>query len=320
MFRNVLNKLEDPKNPLLGPNLKSLKFWGIILPKNKTMRYVLYVLNFSMMFFVVTEYIDVWVVRSDIKTVLTIIAPGIKYLVSNTYRSNIKNGTEHYVEIIRSWVPLDKTQLPGYLMACSYQAYAVGYVSGYLSSFDTFAIVVMMFFKTEFLVLENDSSRIFDSGESIDDVNFKRKIKECHKRHAELFKYANLFNSCLSSIMFLYVVLCSVMLCAAAYETTIMTTKMSRFITLEYLTFSVAQLFMYCWHSNEVMVASQKLMMGPYKSMWYGQNKQHLRDLSILINQYERTLRFSAGPFTDLTVATFINILKGAYSYYTLIN
>ncbi|XP_050676140.1 uncharacterized protein LOC126973069 [Leptidea sinapis] len=32
-----------------------------------------------------------------------------------------------------------------------------------------------------------------------------------------------------------------------------------------------------------------------------------------------KTIKFTAGPFTNLTVATFINILKGAYSYYTLL-
>ncbi|XP_068623965.1 odorant receptor 10-like [Battus philenor] len=95
---------------------------------------------------------------------------------------------------------------------------------------------------------------------------------------------------------------------------------MDQFITMEYLTFGVAQLLMFCWHSNEVMVASQNLMIGPYKSIWYGQKKKHLSSMRILVEQYNTKIIFTAGPFTDLTLATFMNILKGAYSYYTLIN
>ncbi|XP_068623964.1 odorant receptor 10-like [Battus philenor] len=135
-----------------------------------------------------------------------------------------------------------------------------------------------------------------------------------------LHRYARLFNSCLSSVMFFYVFVCSVMLCATAYETTMETSNMNRFIAMEYFIFGVAQLLMFCWHSNEVMEASEKLMIGPYKSMWFGQRGRHLSSMRILVYQFKAKIKFTAGPFTELTLAIFMNILKGAYSYYTLIN
>ncbi|XP_053620348.1 odorant receptor 30a isoform X2 [Plodia interpunctella] len=119
--------------------------------------------------------------------------------------------------------------------------------------------------------------------------------------------------------MLLYMCVCSVMLCVTAYQITIEKSAAQRFLTTEYLVFGVAQLFIYCWHSNDVYFASQDLRMGPYESTWW-LHRVHRKDLFILVAQFSKTVVFSAGPFTKLTVATFLSILKGAYSYYTLLS
>ncbi|XP_013186713.2 odorant receptor Or2 isoform X2 [Amyelois transitella] len=176
-------------------------------------------------------------------------------------------------------------------------------------------------FRTELELLRIDSRNIFGSELApVSDKVALERLKSCYRRHVELVRYSTLFDSCLSPIMLLYMFVCSVMLCVTAYQITIETSAAQRFLTTEYLVFGVAQLFMYCWHSNDVLFASQELRWGPYESVWWFQKVHHQKDLFIMIAQFSRNVVFSAGPFSKLTVATFISILKGAYSYYTLLS
>ncbi|CAB3225756.1 unnamed protein product [Arctia plantaginis] len=237
--------------------------------------------------------------------------PIFKYFSSETYRQNVKNGTESYLQVVSSWVPFDKNNIVGYLAASVYQSYAAIYGGGWITSFDTNAMVIMVFFRSELELLRRDSGEIFGKESMpIDDGIIMKKFKDCHRRHVDFVEYARVFDSCLSPIMLLYMFVCSVMLCVTAYQITIETSPMQRFLTTEYLVFGVAQLFIYCWHSNDVLVASQDVMRGPYESAWWARDIKYRKDLYILIGQFSKNVVFSAGPFAKLTVATFINLLK----------
>lgn len=166
-----------------------------------------------------------------------------------------------------SWVPFNKNTIQGYLAASIYQSYAAIYGGGWITSFDTNAIVIMVFFKTELEFLRIDSREIFDNEkDGLQDDEVKIRIIHCHRRHVKLLETARLFDSCLSPIMLLYMFVCSVMLCVTAYQINIEANLAQKFLMTEYLIFGVAQLFIYCWHSNDVFYASEQLMYGPYES------------------------------------------------------
>nr|AST36275.1 putative odorant receptor OR49 [Hedya nubiferana] len=395
MLGYILNKLENPKRPLLGPNVKALEFWGLLLPKNTVMKYIYVFLHISIIFFTATEYIDIWFIKSDINLLLenlkitmlasvsvikvstfliwqkkwrmiveyvtesdisqrktddkinksiikkmttysrkitylywflmyttvavVMVQPIIKYVFSQSYRDNVKSGEESYIQVVSSWVPFDKNTITGYLAACAFQSYAAIYGGGWITSFDTNAIVTMVFFKGELELLRRDSAAIFGTEKnpvSYDEA--RKRFKDCHRRHVNVVKYSSLFDSCLSPIMLFYMFVCSVMLCVTAYQITSGTSVMQKVLQVEYLMFGVSQLFMYCWHSNDVMHTSRDLIYGPYESTWWS-NTVLRKDLYLLMAQYRKEVVFSAGPFTKLTLPTFISILKGAYSYYTLL-
>nr|QIJ45798.1 olfactory receptor [Glyphodes pyloalis] len=393
----LLNKLENPKKPLLGPNVKALKFWGLLLPKNVFMKYFYLLMHVLVIIFTATEYVDVWFVKDDLNLLLnnlkiTMLAtmsvikvvtflywqehwkniidyvtradlaqrvtvdahknelisrftsycrkityfywslmyttvlivmfqPIFKYFLSPSYRENVKLGNETYLQVVSSWFPLDKNTIPGYLAASVYQSFAAIYGGGWITSFDSNAMVIMVFFRAELELLKIDCVNIFGSYESqVSDEVALMRLKECFRRHVELVKFGRLFDSCLSPIMLLYMFVCSVMLCVTAYQITSETSAMQRFLTTEYLVFGVAQLFIYCWHSNDVLFASLQLSQGPYESLWWCRHVSQRKNIFLLTGQFSKTVVFSAGPFTKLTVATFISILKGAYSYYTLLS
>ncbi|XP_034826065.1 odorant receptor Or2-like [Maniola hyperantus] len=397
MLKHILGKLEDPEFPLLSPNIKALKFWGLLLPEIWSKKWMYIGFHISVIVFTATECAEILFVKDNMKLLLTnlkitflatvsvgkvtsflfwqkhwksiinyvneadkvqrqtrnidkkaiidkytkysrkitfyywilmyttvailITQPMYKYFSSEIYRQNVKNGTETYTQVVSSWVPFNKNTIPGYILASLYQSYAAIYGGGWITSFDTNAIVVMVFFRGELECLRVDCSYIFGTENApISNEEAKIRIKKCHKRHVELVKYSRLFDSCLAPIMLLYVIVCSVMLCATAYQITFESSALQRFIATEYLIFGVSQLFMYCWHSNEVLYVSYDLSLGPYESIWWSRDGSEQKDIKILTDQFKKVIVFSAGPFTEITVATFISILKGAYSYYTLLS
>ncbi|KPJ19351.1 hypothetical protein RR48_01890 [Papilio machaon] len=214
-----------------------------------------------------------------------VLHPLFKYITTPIYRLNVKNGTELGLAVVPSWVPWDKTKFSGYIVASLFQSYATIFGIGWISAFDATAIVIVVFFRVEIEVLRNDCRYIFGTEEStVDEEEIYRRIKTCHRRYVDLIKYTRLYNACMSPLMLLYMFVCTIMLCVTAYQFT-----------------------------------SKDLMQGPYERRWWSSDVSRQKEICMLIHQFRETIVFTAGPFTDLTLATFINIIKGAYSYYTIL-
>lgn len=71
MIKSFLKSLEDPNRPLFGPNYWLLNKIGLILP-DKIWERIYYILIHEIAtFFVVTQYMELYVIRSDLDLVLT---------------------------------------------------------------------------------------------------------------------------------------------------------------------------------------------------------------------------------------------------------
>ncbi|XP_022815666.1 odorant receptor Or2-like [Spodoptera litura] len=255
-------------------------------------------------------------------TVLIVsLAPLLIYWSSPTYRHNIRNGTLPYPEIMSSWTPFDRTRGIGFCVATVYQMSACVYGGIVVANFDSTAVVIMTFFAGQLKVLSANCSRLFGDGNEL--INYDetvKRIRECHLHHLYLVKFSAVLNSLLSPVMFLYVIICSLMICASAAQlTTEGTTTVHQIFFFLYLMALIAQLFLYCWHSNDVFFLSNQVDDGVYSSAWWSQNVRTRRSLLLLGGQLRKPIVFTAGPFTKLNMATFVTILKGSYSYYTLV-
>ncbi|XP_041976234.1 odorant receptor 4-like [Aricia agestis] len=237
------------------------------------------------------------------------------FLSSPTFREGLKNGTEIFPHVFSSWMPFDKYNFPGNWITVAWHTFMCTIGAGILVSYDTTIIVIMVFFAGKLEILKERCKKLVGDENSI----FKASIAELHSVHILLLKYTKLFDSLLSPVMFIYVVMCSLMICMSAIQMAMTTSATHMLIMAEYLVFGIAQLFMICWHSNEVRVKFDEVTSGPYESEWYSSSVQQRKYIILLMDQLKLMHIFTAGPFTNLTIPTFITILKGAYSYYTLL-
>ncbi|XP_045779424.1 uncharacterized protein LOC123876991 isoform X2 [Maniola jurtina] len=326
-----LTKLEDTANPLLGPTLWGLQKWGMWQPKAGINRVIYNIIHLLAILFVLSQYVELWLIRSnmnmamrnlsvtmlstvcvikagtfimwqkywrqvvsyvsstekyqlkkrDVKakriiqgyiaysrkvtyfywglvaaTVLTVIlAPLAVYLSSSESHKLVRNETVSYPEIMSSWAPFDKSQGLGYWTMVVVQTLICFYGGGIVANYDSNAVVLMTFFAGQLDLLKLKCSLLFGDGqEYISYQDAVKRIRDCHQHHVLLVKYSKIMNSLLSPVLFLYVIICSLMICASAVQlTTDGTTSMQQVWIAEYLLALVAQLFLYCWHSNKVL-------------------------------------------------------------------
>ncbi|XP_063371790.1 putative odorant receptor 85d [Cydia amplana] len=256
-------------------------------------------------------------------TVFTVIlAPLGVFLSSSEQRELILNGTIPFPEIMSSWVPFDNTKGFGYWFQIVEHTLICFYGGGIIANYDANTVALMSFFCGQLELLAANSKKLFSEDSKL--VSYSEameRIKQCHAQHLSLIKYSKILNSLLSPVMFVYVVICSLMICAIAILlTTEGTTTMQRMWGAEFLAALIAQLFLYCWHSNEVYFMSERVDRGIYESEWWRCGVDLRRCVVLLGGQLRKTIIFGAGPFTNLTIATFVAILKGSYSYYTLLS
>nr|WCC57510.1 odorant receptor 53 [Papilio machaon] len=250
-----------------------------------------------------------------------IIAPVASFISSANDEQMNNNCTKGYPEIMSSWVPFDKTHGIGYLAMILEQTLICFYGGGIVANYDSNAVVLMSFFFGQLKLLKLNCERAFEESSGVDSHEYINKIRKCHEHHSNLVKYSKILNSLLSPVMFLYVIICSLMICASAVQlTTSGTSSMQQIRITEYLLALIAQLFIYCWHSNEVSLMSLSIDEGVYASAWWCQNTRVKRNVLLLMGKVRRNIIFTAGPFTSLSVPTFIAVLKGSYSYYTLLS
>uniref|UniRef100_UPI0035D1054B uncharacterized protein n=1 Tax=Battus philenor TaxID=42288 RepID=UPI0035D1054B len=396
MLTKFLESLEDPQRPLLGPNYWMLRKIGFILPDNKIGKILYIFMHLFVCVYVVSEYIELFMIRSDLELMLTnlkismlsivcvvkantfvfwqsswkklieyvcvadkeerddldpikakvivrytkycrrvvysywilvgltfltvVITPLLQYLSSSNYREALRNGTEPFPHIFSSWVPFNKNKSPGSWITVIYHTVVCFYGGCTMAAYDTNAMVIMVFFSGKMDLLRERCRHIFKNtgDQKVNNVQADERIKDLYKVHDLLMKNAKLFNSLQSPVMFLYVIMCSAVLCFSAYQLTSATDTTQKLLMAEYLVFGIMQLFLFCWHSNDVIEKSGNVRLGPYESAWWNANLGQRKNILLLAGQLRRVHIFTAGPFTNLSLSTFITILKGAYSYYTL--
>ncbi|XP_035452568.1 odorant receptor 82a [Spodoptera frugiperda] len=386
-------RLEDPKNPLLGPTLKGLYLFGLWQTGGKFRTVVYNLIHLTTFFFVTSQFVDLYFVRHDINKVLNnmsltvlsviclakcfsyvfwqsewrklaqsiseeelkeikngdpiilkhmegytkytriitymfwtmvlitnfllILTPLLKYVSSHSYREEIRMGTEPLPQILCSWFPFDNERMPGYLISVIVHIIMGSQGSGVLAVYDMNAVAIMSYLKGQMIILREKCNSLFDDVTSTQDV--LDRIKECHRHHNVLLKHSSVFNSLLSPTMFVYVLMCSITICGSVVQfSSKEATASQKLWVFQYTSGLISQLFLYCWHSNEVTLHSKLVDRGIYSSDWWKSNVRVRKQLLLLAGKLNHPLILDAGPYTTLSIPTFIEIMKGSYSFFTL--
>ncbi|XP_047509224.1 odorant receptor Or1-like [Pieris napi] len=254
--------------------------------------------------------------------VVYILSPFIGYAM---YNAN-GNVDDFRVHILPIWSPLDKLSIIGYVFTLIVELIASIYCVAIHITFDTIATGTMIIICGQFSSLHEYSQQICGSGKR-SDLNVKRdarahyRIKKCNFIHVTLLSMVNKLNELIRNIIGIYFFLATLTLCSVAVQ--LQSTKLSAtqlISLLQYMCATLIQLLLYCHYGHAVQTKSAVFIGdGPFTSSWWSVSGKVRREIAILCTGMSHSCRLFAGPFNVLNLHSFIQIIKTAYSYYTVL-
>ncbi|XP_014357315.2 odorant receptor 49b-like [Papilio machaon] len=239
-------------------------------------------------------------------------------IFSEPYVKNriIENGTSIYLHIFDGFIPFS-SEPPGYYVSMAIQTILGHVVSAYVIGWDTMVASIMIFFAGQLKIARMYATEVVKP----DALETHRNIANCHKFHVELVKYQKTFNGLLSPVMFVYLIVISVNLGVCIIQ--IVEVQDDLAMLMSSCLFVVAcliQLLLFYWFSNEATEESLKVGYGAFESDWVKCDKAIQKEIHLLGLILSKRLVFKAGPFNEMSLTTFVSILRTSYSFYTLLD
>ncbi|CAK1540453.1 unnamed protein product [Leptosia nina] len=230
------------------------------------------------------------------------------------------------VHVLPIWSPLDNVSVFGYLFTLVVEITASVYCVAIHIAFDSFSTGTMIFVCGQFSLLREYSTRIGGSGNRFDldikrDARAHYRLQKCHFIHVTLLSMVNKLNDLIRNIIGIYFFVATLTLCCVAVQLQSTELSATQLISLlQYMCATLTQLLLYCHYGDAVQNESAVVVGdGPYYSAWWCLSSKIRREIAILCHEMSRNCRLFAGPFNVLNLQSFIQIIKTAYSYYTVL-
>ncbi|KAI8423440.1 hypothetical protein MSG28_012573 [Choristoneura fumiferana] len=298
MLKNYLSKFEDPRAPLLGPNIKCLKFVGLLLPESMKWRIIYIILHAFQSLFVITQYIDVWYIKSDksllynnLKTTMlgTVnMAKALSFLAWSKYWKDILD----YVTKadLEQRLSNDKVNHRIISHTTSY-CRKVTYINWSLEILTCLFVIVSPILKYILSPMYRENIRNGDE----DYLAVVNSWVPWDKRTLAGYIFASAYQifAALMAVAWL-----------SGYDATAIVIMVFFKGEMKLLRQDSSKIFGSEGEPVGVEEAKRRL-----KSCWWLE-AVHRKDLILLMMQYKKTVVFSAGPFVELVMPTFISVRK----------
>ncbi|XP_077284425.1 odorant receptor Or1-like [Arctopsyche grandis] len=219
---------------------------------------------------------------------------------------------------LKAWYPFDIKETPIFQIIYLYQI-----ISGLMNamvniSMDTLGSGIMALTAGQLDILNYELSLLWrpngkDSGYML------QKLKECIKYHQEIIRFV-VDQEYVFGYMYLGQFLVAVIvICVSAFQLTLIPISIKFVSMIIYLMCMLMEIFLYCYHGNEISIKSVEIVNSAAKCGWYEENSKFTNTLMFLMQRARKPLQVSAGKLFSLSLSTFVSILRSSYSYFTLL-
>ncbi|XP_064215780.1 LOW QUALITY PROTEIN: odorant receptor 46a-like [Tribolium castaneum] len=233
---------------------------------------------------------------------------------------------------MEAWYPFDSTKSPFYQLCYVYQMAAVAVAVMVILNVDTLvaAMNICIGLQCDLLC---DNLRNLHTNTS---KSMNQKLIECIKHHQNIISFAEKFRQAFNWSIFLQFFVSTTSLGIVMFKITRVSheTIKSRFSTkfqfslyvseyyrfISYACSVLVQVFIYCWFGNEVIVKSSKIPYALFESDWTQDSLEMKKNMIVFILRTQKTLKITVCHVFDLSLPTFLTILKTGWSYFAFMN
>ncbi|KAK9884864.1 hypothetical protein WA026_009086 [Henosepilachna vigintioctopunctata] len=151
--------------------------------------------------------------------------------------------------------------------------------------------------------------------EEVRNIIISKLLKECIDHYDDIIRYKHDLERIFTSVPFVNLVVGAIVICISCFQLLLFDPSSTNFLgMLEFLITIICQIYMYCHYGNQLRYQSSLIGTAAYMSDWYTFDLNSKKMLIILMERAQQPLFFNAGNILPLSMATFVSILRKAYS------
>ncbi|XP_052741522.1 uncharacterized protein LOC112057728 [Bicyclus anynana] len=229
---------------------------------------------------------------------------------------------------LRAWYPYDTSKTPAYQLTYTHQCVAIFLAAVINICLDTVVTSLISLCRCRLRLLSVSLTTLCDGLDIADhglltaasEAVASRRLRRCARRHQDVLAQVMQLQKCFSTPILAQFSVSMVIICVTAYQLAFESTSLVRVISMvAYLVVMMLQVFLYCYHGNQLVEESEDVSTAAYECPWYWCSVSLRRSLLIVMTRTRHAARLTAGGFTQLSLASFMSIIKASYSFFTVL-
>ncbi|XP_043285614.1 uncharacterized protein [Venturia canescens] len=229
------------------------------------------------------------------------------------------------------WIPFEHKTFVGFWCAYAHQTSACVFCAAIGSSFDLFICNLLNLAYAHLEILkarlqwipsaidETSGNWELFSGEATRNLE-ARILRKCVYQHLYVIKFTKSVNETFGTVIFIQCAVSTYVLCISTYLITRVPVFSPEFTFLmAYMNCMLVQIFLYCWHGNELILQSLAVGDAVFGLDWPFLSVKTKRTLITIMARTLRPIIFTSGHVVTLNLESFNSLLKLSYSTYNVL-
>ncbi|XP_033229544.1 odorant receptor Or1-like [Belonocnema kinseyi] len=151
--------------------------------------------------------------------------------------------------------------------------------------------------------------------------SLQERIIHCAEHYEAIYTFVNDVTQLFQIGIVAQICASSIVICVTCFElTSLSPCTLQFYVMLQYQICMLTQIFIYTWRGNDIIVKTSELQNAIYDCAWPSiPEKEFRKSLCIIMTRLQKSVQLRVGNFFLLSVDTFFNILRSAYSFYILL-
>nr|AXM05210.1 odorant receptor [Campoletis chlorideae] len=224
-----------------------------------------------------------------------------------------------------AWFPFDCTSDWKFWIAFLHQILAHGIAANIGTFHDTFFHEIMIQARAKLNILK---FRLRSIPEAIEKPHLKNKDNDGERKKSrlysqlqeEIYKFVKKSNEVFNIVLLVQFSVSAFVICMSTYMLSKLTIHSPEFIFIVvYLLSMILQIFLMCWHGNEVIVESMDVRNAIYDMDWCSLGPNSKKDLHLMMTRTYYRLEYTTSHLITLSLESYNSLLKLSYSMYNLL-
>nr|AKC58552.1 odorant receptor 17 [Anomala corpulenta] len=217
------------------------------------------------------------------------------------------------------WVPL--TDGSPKLIYQAYEALCFMSLASVEPALDLIPVGFISTMAAQLDILNDNLKHSADKNEDeLEEGKIRKRLAKCVKHHLAILSFLKKLEEIFSFGIFIQIFTSVGAICMSGLQFLVVPVRSATFVAVFiYFWVMVVQIGTCCWVGQTLITKSNQIRDACYESTWYNCNTSTKRIFFIIMERSKKTISFRAGNFFNISLATFVMIIRNSYSYFAVL-